>query len=246
MSCLNCSELIKCKHCYDKERYLKIKEGSWKFNPTPPNHLTDVQEQVLIGGLLGDLHLYQYKNQINSGIAVGRSIKDKEYLEYQFNLFKGFCSSGIKIRDTFDKRTNKKYSGCSFRTQVAPIFQSFKNKWYPNNIKTIPLDLKLTPKICAIWFCDDGSVNNVSKSGRITLSLYTDGFLKKEVEFLRDILNKELDSNFKIGKKNSTKDPDKGYYMCGQHESSMKLIKYMKPEFPISMSRKSDKWKGLI
>ena len=72
MKCINCENetngagQVECKKCYDKARRIKINNGDWKFNPTPPAILSSLQEQVLIGGLLGDLSLYQYKNQINS------------------------------------------------------------------------------------------------------------------------------------------------------------------------------------
>lgn len=254
MKCINCdNETLsdgqsECKKCYDKERRLKIKNGDWKFNPIPPKILTNIQEQVLIGGLLGDTYLYQYKNQINSGIAIGRAIKDIEYLKYQFELFKDFCPAGIKIRNTFDKRTNKTYTGCSFRTQVAEVFAPYKQKWYPNDIKIVPRDLELTPLICAIWFCDDGSIvySGPSLQSR-RISLYTDSFSKKEVEFLQSLLKETIGVSFRITRKNSMKDINKGFYLHIDKKSEvLKFINYIEDVVPGSMNRKSDRWKDWI
>jgi hypothetical protein len=251
MKCLKCENETKslgqnlCKKCYDKGRRLKIKNKEWNFNSTPPDELSSVQEQVLIGGLLGDLSLYQYKNQINCGISINRSIKDKEYLEYQFDLFKDFCSSGIKVRYTLDKRTNKTYTGCSFRTQVAEVFSSYKQKWYPNGEKIVPKDLQLTPLICAIWFCDDGSIT--LKNNKRRISLYTDSFVKDDVLFLKNLIKKYLDIDFSISRKNSMKDISKGFYLYIDHKDNiMKFVKYIQDVFPIGMSRKSDRWKGIV
>lgn len=236
------------KKAYDKARYLKIKNKEWKFNPEPPKVLSNLQEQILIGGLLGDLSLYQYKNQINSGIAINRAIKDKKYLEYQLDIFKEFCPAGIKIRNTFDKRTNKTYTGCAFRSQVAEVFTPYKQKWYLDGTKIVPRDLQLTPLICAIWFCDDGSIvySGASKQGR-RISLYTDSFLKEEVIFLQNLLQDILNISVKITRKNSMKNVNKGFYLHIDKRSDVAIyLNYIKDAVPQSMIRKSDRWKDWI
>lgn len=254
MKCINCeNETLgvgqnKCKKCYDKERRLKIKSGNWDFNPIPPKILTDIQKQVLIGGLLGDLYIYQYKKQINAGIAIGRSVKDIEYLKYQFELFKDFCPNEIKERSSFDKRTNKIYIGCSFRTQVAEVFTPYKQKWYPEGIKIVPRDLELTSLICAIWFCDDGSIvyTGPNKHGK-RISLYTDSFLKEDVVFLQDCLFQKIGVLFHMTRKNSMKDPNKGFYLhIDKRSDIMVYLNYIKDSIPHSMNRKSDRWKDWI
>ncbi len=191
----------------------------------------------LIGSLLGDGSLYKYKNMINSGLAIGRSLKDLEYLKYQYNIFKDFCSSNIVITSPFDKRTNKSYDRCFFRTQSCKIFNDFRQKWYNKNIKFVPKDLKLTPLICAIWFCDDGS-SYVSQSGYVRLSLYTDGFIKNDVEFLAKLLQCETGAKLSITRKNHCKNPDKGYYIYTYGDGYNSILKYIIPVFPKSMNRK--------
>lgn len=237
-----------CKRCYDENRYLKMRSGDWKFNPKPPETLSDIQEQVLIGGLLGDTHIYAYEHHITVGLAIGRAIKDKEYLQYQFDIFRDFCSSDIKERAAFDKRTNKNYICCSFRTQCAEVFVPFRNKWYPNGIKIVPKDLQLTPLICAIWFCDDGSITYLgkNKTGR-RISLYTDNFTKKEAAFLQKLLQKTLNIVVKITRKKSMKNINKGFYLyISKKDDVIKFIDYIKNVMPLSMSRKSDRWKGFV
>lgn len=254
MKCINCDKetnsngLDKCKKCYDKERYLKIKNGKWNFNSITPTTLSGIQEQILIGGLLGDSYLYKYKNQINVGLAIVRSAQDLKYLEFQFKHFEKFCSSPIKLRGYLDKRTNKKYFSCSFRTKAVEIFNSYKEKWYPKGEKIIPGDLKLTPLICAIWFCDDGSVvyTGLSNKNR-RVSLYTDSFSKKEVTFLQCLLNETINVSFKISKKNSTKDLNKGFYLhLDKRDEVIKFINYIKDYVPKEMNRKSDRWKDYL
>ncbi len=204
-----------------------------------PSKLTSEQEQVLIGGLLGDFYLYQNKNHINAGIACSRSAKDKGYAKFEFSLFKDFCNSGVKEKSYFDERTNKTYHGVWFRTRVSEVFTPYKNKWYPNGTKIVPSDLKLTPLICAIWFCDDGSVIRKSEKS-LQLQLATDGFTKDEVEFLAELLSKELHELFLVYPKEGN------YVIHGHTNATIKFIKYIGPHFPKSMKRKSDKWKGIF
>lgn len=226
---------------YDKLRYLKRKNGTWKYNPTPPSKLSDIQMQVLQGGLLGDSYLYHYKNQINSGLAISHTSFDEEYVKYKYNLYKDFCKSNIKYQCSFDKRTNKTYSKFYFRTQVSDIFTEFRNKWYPNGIKIVPKDIDLTPIVCAIWFCDDGSVIRYGKNkNRLRLQLATDGFQKEEVDFLAEKLSQIIGSACKVSRKINH------YFIYASHETTVKFIKYIEPVFPYCMKRKSEKWEGLI
>lgn len=234
----SCTNNKQCKHCYDKKRRFKIKNGTWVYNKLMPNFLNEIQEQVLIGGLLGDFYLYQNKNHMNAGIASGRALKDKLYAVYEYKLFKDFCNSGVKERSYYDIRTSKTYYGVWFRTRVSKVFTPYKKKWYPNGVKIVPSDLKLSPLICAIWFCDDGSV--IRNKNTIRLQLATDGFQKDEVEFLAKLLREEIGGDFKVYRKESN------YVISAFHKTTNKFIQYISPCFPKSMKRKSDKWRGLV
>jgi hypothetical protein len=216
-----------------------MKSGNWKFNSPMPDTLTSEQEQVLIGGLLGDFYLYQNVNHINAGISCGRSYKDKKYAQYEADIFGDFCNGRVGKTSWFDKRTNKIYHRAWFRTRVSEVFTSYKKKWYPEGKKIVPKDLKLTPLICAIWFCDDGSIIRISKTN-LRLQLATDGFSELEVRFLASLLEKELEVKFKVYPKEGN------YVICGSTEIAKKFIQYIKPHFPVSMKRKSDKWKGIV
>lgn len=233
-----CTATKQCKHCYDKIRRRKIKKGKWKFNVPMPNQFTSKQKQVLIGGLLGDFYLYQNKNHINAGLVGSRAYKDKKYAQYELDVFKNFCNGKVGKTSYLDKRTNKTYHRAWFRTRVSRVFTSYKQKWYPNGTKIVPRDLQLTPLICAIWFCDDGSVIYKNKNN-LRLQFATDGFTKSDVKFLAKLLAKELGADFKVY-------PKEGHYVIHAYtEATIKFIHYIKPCFPSSMKRKSDNWKGI-
>lgn len=227
------------KKIYDKNRHLKIKNGTWQFNLKPPASLSKEQEEHLIGSLLGDANLYKYKNQINAGISIGRKTSDIEYLKYQYELYKSFCSNGIYERKYLDKRTNKFYSISYFRTVACPVFSVYREKWYPKGIKIIPNDIVLTPTICAIWFCDDGSVVSKKPTRIPVISLYTDGFSKYEVFNLRELLCKTIsDNGFEVQKK-----PNDKYYLRSVKSGCIAFIDYINKFMPESMNRKSNIWR---
>lgn len=231
-----------CKRCYDGNRYSKMKSGDWKFNTSMPETLSSEQEQVLIGGLLGDFYIYQNKNHKNAGISCGRSSKDKEYAQYQADMFETFCNNRLEDIFTCDKRTGKTYHRVWFRTRVAEVFTPYRKKWYPDGKKIVPRDLILTPLICAIWFCDDGTVVLNKKKNKVhSMSLATDGFKKEDVEFLFSLLKDTIGNGFVVQQKRYK--GKSAFYIRLQKEAMVSFIKYIDPVFPNSMKRKSDRWR---
>lgn len=229
------------KSLYDKDRYRKIKDDKWKFNMVYPSKFSFLQKDILIGSMLGDGHLYLYKNAKNSGLVIERSAQDLGYLEYEFNIFKEFCSSKkLYHRTIISKITGKKLEYYRFRTGTNELFTEFRNEWYHNSrIKSVPKTLDLNPTICAIWFCDDGSVVKYSKN-RLKLQIATDGFSKDDCEFLTHLMTKRIGGTFHVYKKE-----DK-HYIAASHLTTIKFIQYILPKIPHSMNRKIEKWDGCI
>jgi len=167
-----------------------------------PTILTDLQHQVLVGSLLGDLHMSL--DGINPRIKIDRQFKDKEYLNWQYNIFKDFCKSGIKEITRFDKRYNKNYHYVSFRTRSVPVFLKYYHQWYKNKIKIIPHNLVLTPMILAVWFCDDGCI--IRNKNALVLKLSTESFGFEGTKLLSDKLEQRFNCKFPIYKKHKNKD----------------------------------------
>ena len=242
-----------CRHCYDKKRRHSIKNGTWNFNKKPPEELCEIQKQVLIGGLLGDLNLSNLSKGKNSCIKIQRAFKDKGYLEYQHSVFENFCESPIKYLNRFDKITKITRHYVRMHTQCAKVFTDYYNRWYPKNKKIVPKDFQLTPLICAIWFCDDGTVSQYGVyKDKIRISLYTENFIKSDVEYLISLLSKEMNGNFRLHtiryKNKSDKDfyPREYYRITMYSNTAINFVKYIDPQMPKSMSRKSNLWQGLL
>lgn len=222
-----------CKTCYT----IGIRKGTIDKiqKPELPANLTNDQHEILIGSLLGDGCLFKYRADKNPILSLLRATKDIDYLKWEYSNFKDFCLSEPNSIEIFDKRTNKTYYQSKFATRQVPIFNNYYNEWYPLGKKIVPKNLKLTPLICAIWFCDDGCVT-ITKHNRIQLKLSTHGFSVDDVTYLVDLLNKRYNEKFRLGF--SEKKP----IIVASDNASRAFAKDIDAILPKSMDRKA-KWR---
>jgi LAGLIDADG DNA endonuclease family len=73
-----------------------------KYNSSKP-----LLEEVLVGVLLGDGWLE--KQKINARFRFEQSHVRSEFFFHLFEYFAPFCSNSPKLRERYDKRTNKTY-----------------------------------------------------------------------------------------------------------------------------------------
>lgn len=223
----------KCSNCYGKQ-YQKNKRLKKKISN---DIISSEQNEILEGLMLGDGCIqYSSKESRNPRLVIIRSVLDEDYMIWQYHKLQTLFASGIKYNSRFDKRTEKIYHSVQLQSKAIPKLKIIRNRWYPNNKKSIPLDLKLTPLICLVWFCDDGSIIHRSKKAT-ELKLSTHGFSIEENLFLINLLNNELKEKFRICKDESN------FYISGSTKAALAFIKYIDNIFPECMSRKSDKWR---
>jgi len=107
-----------------------------------------INEQVLLGGLLGDGCLTFSKRSINPLYAEGHSIKQLDYLTWKNQFFK--CK--IKKKVTYLKKTEKYYLGYYFRTKASAHLLQYYYMFYNNGKKEITstILMKLRPLSCRV------------------------------------------------------------------------------------------------
>jgi hypothetical protein len=173
-----------------------------------PDKLSQRQEEIFIGNMLGDGSLSYLKpgTNGNSCFRICQKLDSSEYVQGLQQIYEPFSSAygkketrkpstmnGMICHDI--KHWNGKYLASSFLYTVChPLFTEYRKKWYKdpyvkNSQKIVPLDLKLTWQTAAIWMCDDGS-NHCSRSRN--LMLHTESFTYDDVNLLRDKLYKDL------------------------------------------------------
>lgn len=147
--------------------------------------LSELQEQMILGSLLGDLNVSKSRKQHpNCRLNLVHSAKQKELFLSKVNLL-GDIMGSYKEYSYLDNRTNNVYTTIRGSSKAHPIFTELRKLLYPNEIKTITiqyLDKIHHPIALAYWFMDDGSKHGV---------LSTNGFTLPEVNLLANWLLKK-------------------------------------------------------
>lgn len=179
--------------------------------------ITNKQKDIINGTMLGDacIEISNWENG-NCRYKVEHCLEQKEYvkhIEKELGILVSIVKHDMKNRGIIGHDENKKpiigslnCESIFLRTINNKLFTELEKIWYLRNeqgnyilkpygkngkkqrIKTIPRNLSLTPTTLAYWYFDDGSLD---KSQR-RIILCTDGFSKKDNEFLIDILKKDL------------------------------------------------------
>jgi hypothetical protein len=132
--------------------------------------ISGLQNRFLLGCILGD-------GNITAGgmFRCSHSIKQKQYLEYKFNLLKNLTSPNFKLKIAHNLQKNgKTYYSISFRTMQNEYIKNLYSIFYQKNIKIFQREYLV--KSCfdayslAIWYMDDGARSYNSAN------LYTYGF----------------------------------------------------------------------
>lgn len=123
-----------------------------------PDSLSDEQEQVLIGGLMGD------------GCLIGRRTAGAwpYYSEthcdaqHDYLLWKAEVLKPFRPRLAQAKPRTGRPGAWQMTTGHQPSFADYRHAFYPDGIKVVPQIAfeRLKPQGIAVWMMDDGSVNH--------------------------------------------------------------------------------------
>ena len=201
--------------------------------------LSEKQYEVLQGLMLGDGNL-QFRGA-NSSLRINRSIKDIEYAKWIKNIFSEYCTEK-SLSTRVVKINNKEYKQVTFYTKVNEDFNKEYRRWYPNGTKNIPRDISLSSTSTAVWFADDGSINERFKNGiknGFEVCFATNSFPKEQVEYINKILNQKCNAKFKIY--GNYKNIPNQYLIKSSTRDAIKLIKFIKNNMP-PIERKTKIW----
>lgn len=170
------------------------------------------QCSVILGSLLGDGHITNPKSG-NSAFTKNQCKAHFSYLQWHRHLFGEKCGD---LSESVITLGNKKHLRYNLRLRSHAVFTQLRRKWYPDNIKIIPFDIKLDPLTIAIWFFDDGG--NYLRKRSLKFATYC--FSKNEVEFLGNQLHSSYGIKYRISNRNE---------ICIIPESSKNLIDLVSP-----------------
>ena len=206
-----------------KDYGIQTRQYGWHNISSIIIDMTKEMNDILKGALLGDGHLR--KCGVNANFYY--CSKSYQHVEFVCDKFMQYCTGqGIRYRNRYDKRTNKCYECYEFSSISSPTFTEEHDKWYKDGIKHIPDDLILTPLMCKIWYLGDGSLINVKNANYQRLCLYTNAFLKDEIEKILICQLKEF--NPTLIKMDKNKNDGTGYAICiGEKDNIKKFINYI-------------------
>lgn len=163
--------------------------------------LTNVEEQVIIGSLLGDGSISCNKSGNQAKLVFAHSPKQKEYCIFKTILLQNIMYFERSFMKSYqqDKRFN--VIECSYRalSKELKVLKDFYDRWYikenNRNIKTIDkTDLfKLDALGLAIWFQDDGYKDH--NTGYV---LCTECFKKEDIMKIIEYFDKKWDINVRV------------------------------------------------
>src|SRR3989338_2722600 len=113
--------------------------------------LTQLQKSIIIGTILGDGYLRIVKGKKNAILEIIHSYKQKEYVDWKYEILKNISGKAPTIR-----KGNKERVAYRFYTKALPELTDLFFLFYKEGKKIIP-DIILNPIILSVWYMDDGS-----------------------------------------------------------------------------------------
>ena len=114
-------------------------------------HLSWRQKQLIIGFILGDTSV-----GCNCRLRFDHSRLQLDYCRWKHKALFPHCGKFTEY-DSWDKRTKKHYGKCRFYTWTRQYFNVYRETFYPEVEKKIPLhmgDLLTSQWALAAWFFD--------------------------------------------------------------------------------------------
>lgn len=146
------------------------------------NHITSlssIQEQVILGGILGDSSFRHYNNkEYSNGIIMRHSLKQKDYVKYKNKLL-GKLAIHYKEYEAQNSYEKEKVEAWTYSNQAISKIYQLCTKDNHKHITKEWLE-KLNWLGIAIWYMDDGSLNVGTKNPSIYF--HTEGYSKEENE----------------------------------------------------------------
>lgn len=224
-------------HKWFQDLKIQIRERAFPDHVLP-TILSEEQEQLVIGSVLGDAGLYRSSRLSgyygNHCFQVAHSSKFREYVEYKEDIMYPF-SKHIIDYDRRDMRTKKYNSISQFRTHHASVFNKYRRLLYNGTVKIVrPEALNmLKPQGIAFWFMDDGSNWKNDKAGRRRISFSTHSFTKQENELISNWFKEKYGIKFNV-----SKDREWFHLRTGDQKNIIKFIDLIKEYVPNVMKYK--------
>jgi recombination protein RecA len=110
--------------------------------------LTETQQSIVIGSLLGDGAM---RCKANALLEINHCLEQQEYVDWKYRSLADLVSTPPKAR-----RGNGSRWAYRFTTRSLPSLTPYFRSFYEEGRKLVPA-VSITPLSLAVWFMDDGS-----------------------------------------------------------------------------------------
>lgn len=207
--------------------------------------INKIQEQIVLGSLLGDANVQivkprqkpnikNVKNQ-TARIKFVHGHKQKQYLNWKYQLLKNHVNTKPK------KVNNDKAYGVTSRFTTRCSFNDLVNCTVINNKKKVNINWlnKINEIGLAVWYMDDGSINNHA------ILIYTEGFTFKENKIIQKWLKTKFNINANV-KSYLKHGIVKYYYIKLSTIESLKFLKIVSKYIPDHMRYKLGSYNDVV
>lgn len=189
-----------------------------------------LQKSIIFGSLLGDGSIEKHNN--NGVFRIERSIKDIDYLLWEYERLKNVCRKEPTKRVRM--RWGKPLESIRFHTRSLPYFGHLRNVFYKNGRRILNQRIlsDLDEQALAIWFMDDGCTNIVKVNGSYARRVYL--CLQRYTDKERDIVIDYFKRKWKI---TGWRKEKSGNIIIGS-QNGEKFLQLVKPYILTCMKRK--------
>ncbi|MEO8637698.1 MAG: hypothetical protein ABI430_02240 [Candidatus Taylorbacteria bacterium] len=186
--------------------------------------LTERQESILLGTILGDGYL-QKTGLKNARLRLEHGDAQKEYLIWKAKQFpKLFLGKPICL-ERLHPKTNHVYKYCRWQSNSTPILGKWHSLFYINGKKCLPaslVEMLRQPLALAVWYMDDGSFyqNNHNRYSMIYLGRVS----LNEANFASEAISQNFNLHPKVYDKKN-----KGYALFFPVTETKKLHDLIRP-----------------
>ncbi len=177
-------------------KYKKKTGSNYKLLRSWPDEFTPEQNEILVGSMLGDGTI----TDRSPHFRMKQARVFREYVVWFHEAFRVYMTD--LIHDSTGMCRGKVIESSMAITRTAPRFVTLRQKWYPEGIKIVPRDIRLTPRLCAHWHVQDGQ----NRQNKREAALNTNSFTKDDVEFLVERLRLDVGIKSHCRRKSSNKD----------------------------------------
>jgi hypothetical protein len=148
--------------------------------------LTDRQNQILVGSLLGDGHITKKQPKFSFFQCARR----REYVAWMSRELEPFSSQVTECPPLL-RASGKVHRGYQFHTISHLDFIEYRKLFYPEGKKIVPANIEelLTPLSLSIFYCEDGSHSTDQRRSNLCTHSFTDADCKLLTDVLYEKFN---------------------------------------------------------